>query len=139
MMTRLLPMLLLSACSFTPDLVRYSALTPAQARAYGVDVPDGAVPTGTIVAADLTTFAGVERVCGESYPFLSAGCARDVDAPVFPSPTGRYVIVAADVEQMGDLACALAHEAGHALYETSRHTVAFEIRNIQRHPQPACP
>ena len=116
-------MLLLTACSVMPE-----PMTPEQARAYGVQVEDGAVITGTVVSSEFKTLAGVEDRCGEG----SQGCTVAVEGG-FPSPSHKYRLYYAEHK------CNPFHEAAHAMYETWDHTTAFELRIMQGDRLAACP
>ena len=123
---RYLFLILLTACSVTPD--KFSDMTPADARAYGVNVPDNAQVTGTIVRSEFGTFGTMRRECGEG----AAGCAKGVNDD-WPSSNGLYEIWYAEWQ------CVPFHEAAHAMYETWMHTPEFVIRQFQGDRLAACP
>jgi hypothetical protein len=110
----LLSLSLLSSCSSVP-IERFSNMTPAECRTYGVDVPQGAQVTGTIISSNMVTLMTTGRICGNS----AAGCAvaEGWEAPfLFPSPTHRYDIYYTETR------CDAPHEACHAMYEAWSHT-----------------
>ncbi len=125
-MIRLLPIILLTACSVSPD--RFADMTPAEFRAYGVDVTDDAERTGTIVNSKYYTLAGVEDRCGEN----AQGCTVAVEGG-FPSASHRYNIYYAEHK------CVPYHEAAHAIFEDSRHTVDFNLKWMRGNQLAACP
>lgn len=120
---------LLAGCSVTPQQVGY--LSPAQCRAYGVEVPDGAQITGEVVHSEFGTLADIERECGGP----ASGCTKAANVPMimFPAIDGKYAVYYADHK------CVPEHEMCHAWYELRGHTVAFNLRVMQKDRFPACP
>ena len=142
------------------EMASRGELSPAHCRAYGVNVPDGAEPTGRVVHSEFGTFARMERECGVTYvqapgamesgssptgeittiskrppSMLVGGCAKQANVPYvhWPSVTGDYAIYYSEHK------CIPFHEWCHATYETKQHTVAFNIRNMQGDYLASCP
>ena len=108
---RLIALLLLTGCISVPPV----QLSPADCRAYGVNVADHATPTGTIVASHHGSMGLMYRECGEG----AAGCAKGVEG-TWPSASHRYEIYYTN-------GCDAYHEMAHALYETTAHTICFNL------------
>ena len=134
-MWKLIPIfLILTSCAVAPVP---NDLTAQDCIQHGIEVPEGAIQTGIIVKQTqprhiMGGFAAVERECVESYGWLVSGCTKAVDSKVFPAPDHRYEIVYTD-------GYGAIHEACHALYETSNHTVTYfiaEVTNTRRDAPP---
>jgi len=123
-MKTLVLLILLAGCSKMPD-----TLTPHEARLYGVQVEDGAPITGTVVISEFHTLAGIEDRCGAG----AQACTVAIEGRHFPSESHQYAIYYAEGR------CAPYHEAAHAMYETDKHTVAFNIKWMQGNKLAACP
>lgn len=132
-MIRFALILLLTGCSVAPE--KLASLTPAECQSHGVAVADSDTITGKIVKSQSGTYARMDRECDGVYGVLTAGCAKAANVPVsmFPSPTGEYEIWYTDAR------CAARHEACHALYEESNHTIAFNLRRMQGDTLASCP
>lgn len=133
-MRYLLPLLaLLAGCSIAP--VEFDGLTPAECRKFGVQVEDGAIPTGTVVKSEFRTLGGVQKECGDHAGYsIIHGCAKAAGKPyiAFPATDGKYAIYYAET------CCVPFHEACHALYETSNHSPDYIIRVAQGQYLAAC-
>lgn len=126
--------LLLTSCAIDPAI--YDGMTPADARAYGVDVPDGTPITGTIVEATVGTYGTLEKSCNPQHKLVFAypSCIVPIEGPyIWPSYSHRYRIF------MTDKKCLGPHEAAHALYELDHHTVEVMIASFQGQQLAACP
>ena len=110
-------------CTLPPE--QFSDLTAKDCNRLGVAAASE-VQTGQILISEFHTLAGVEDRCGETYPIRVDGCARAVDSIEFPSADHLYAIYYADHKFIA------YHEACHALYETRKHTVKFDIAQMQR-------
>jgi len=132
-MKRLILLLLLTGCAIDPFI--YDGMTPADARAFGVDVPDGTPITGKIVEARVGTYGLTERECNPKHErtFIYDGCAVPAEGPyIWPSYSHRYRIFVTEKK------CAGPHEAAHALFEQSNHTVGLNIAAFQGQRLVAC-
>lgn len=120
-------------CSAIP-ISELQQISPAEARAYGVDVADGASPTGQIISAEFRTLGGIRKQCVPASDRASydrgftvlLGCA-------VPAGNGRYRIYHSDWQ------CVARHEAAHALYETDDHTPDMIRRWLMGDRLAACP
>ncbi len=133
--------LLLAGCQTNPSIVASleELATPENCFWHGVDIPDGAVPTGTIVIKNepwhvMGDYAALERECGEIYGTLLGGCVKNINGGDFPDSKHEYEVVFTDE-------CGAVHEACHARYEVGngRHSIPSFIRQIQGDPWFYCP
>ena len=110
-------LILLTACSVTPP-----PMTPEQARAYGVDVPDGSEITGTVVSSEFKWIGtcALAKACGGDYGMDA--CTVGVSQP-WPDPNHEYKIYYADTRFAH-------HEAAHAYYEIWSHTIAWNLSTM---------
>lgn len=126
----------LASCKSIP-VEALSSLTPVECRAYGVDIADEQIITGTIVHSEFSWNHELYRECNPGNVAI-AGCAKPVEGvtlgtSVWRSPTHQYEIWYSDHK------CVPEHEACHALYEEWNHTVKFFTRQVQGDVFAACP
>lgn len=121
----------------TMSLEQLNQLTPAECRAYGVQVNDKDTISGTIVAMKGGGFAHLEKWCtgGVDHGRLWHGCARayGISPPTPIADDHLYALYYAEHK------CVPQHEACHAIYEAPLDTMSFSRRIMQGNLLAACP
>jgi len=120
-----IPLFVMSACA-PVQIIDPLSMTAAECRTFGVEALGA--PTGRV-----TSIINDVRPCQALSPWIALGCAVPAEKDKISSADWTVYTTGSSRD------CVTQHEACHARFETSNHTVKYFIRQVQGVAFAACP